>query len=169
MISQIFRHDLRICKWNHCYQTILNHCNTYSLLFITQPTRQWLGLKPSVIIGTLNKNVYNTYYNVPYLLRSDIFESEQILVSNSVFVENFSRFLEVFVPWIILYNSYRNNFFVIVFTCSIAFQRYQTWYGNNYLNLINYQAGPKKCEVLVSLHRATSRDVARRRMTLSNF
>ena len=34
-----------------------------------------------------NKNVYNTYSNVPYHLRSDIFESEQILVSNSVFVK----------------------------------------------------------------------------------
>ena len=96
----------------------------------------------------VNKNVYNTYSNVPYHLRSDIFESEQILVSNSVFVKNFPRFLEVFIPWIILSNGYSNNLFVIVFTCSIAFQRYQTWYGNNYLNLINSQAGQKKDKVL---------------------
>ena len=70
-------------------------------------------------------------------------------------------FLEVFVPWIILYKYNRSNSFVIVFTCSIAFQRYQTWYGNNYLNLIDCQASQKKDEVLVSLHRATSHDVAR--------
>ena len=68
---------------------------------------------------------------------------------------NFPRFLEVFVPWTILYNSYRNDFFEIVFTCSIACERYQTWYGNNYLNLINSQAGPKK------KIKYTSRDVAR--------
>ena len=70
-------------------------------------------------------------------------------------------FLEVFVPLIILYKYNRSNSFVIVFTCSIAFQWYQTWYGNNYLNLIDCQASQKKDEVLVSLHRATSRDVAR--------
>ena len=79
-----------------------------------------------------------------------------------LFVFNFYRitfpgFLEVFVPWIILYKSNRNNLFVIMFTCSIAFQRYQTWHGNNYLNLINCQAGQKRDGVLVSLHRATSR------------
>ena len=88
------------------------------------------------------------------------FESEQILVSNSVFVKNLPRFLEVFVPWVILFKGYNNNLFVILFTCSIAFQRYQTWYGNNYLNLINSQAGPKK------KIKYTSRDVARRRTTL---
>ena len=74
-------------------------------------------------------------------------------------------FLEVFVPWTILYKYNRSNSFVIVITCSIALQRYQTWYGYNYLNLIDCQASQKKDEVLVSLHRATSRDVARRRAT----
>ena len=68
-------------------------------------------------------------------------------------------FLEVFVPWIILYKCNRSNSFVIVFTCSIAFQWYQTWYGNNYLNLTSYQAGQKKGLVIVNLHRATLRDV----------
>ena len=114
---------------------------------------------PSTPWTNRNKNVYNMYCTVPYHLRSDIFESEQILVSNSVFVENFPRFLEVFVPWTILYNSYRNDFFEIVFTCSIAFQRYQTWYGNNYLKLTNCWAGQKKAEFLFSLHRATSHDL----------
>ena len=69
-------------------------------------------------------------------------------------------FLEVFVPWIILYKYNRSNSFVIVFTCSIAFQWYQRWYGNNYLNLIDCQASQKKDGVQVSLHRATSRDVS---------
>ena len=64
-------------------------------------------------------------------------------------------FLEVFVPWINLFKYKRSNSFVIVFTCSIAFKRYQTWYGNNYLNLIDCQASQKKDEVLVSLHRGT--------------
>ena len=69
-------------------------------------------------------------------------------------------FLEVFVPWINLFKYNRSNSFVIVFTCSIAFKRYQTWYGNNYLNLIDCQASQKKDEVLASLHRATSRDLS---------
>ena len=43
--------------------------------------------KDDVLIDSLNKNVYNMYSNVRYHLRSDIFESEQILVSNSVFVK----------------------------------------------------------------------------------
>ena len=71
----------------------------------------------------------------------------------------FPRFLEVFVPVIILFKGYMNNLFIIVFSCSRAFHWYQTWYVNNYLNLINCQAGQKKCVVLVSLPRATSRDV----------
>ena len=73
----------------------------------------------------------------------------------------FSRFLVVFVPLSILYKSNRNDLFVVVFVCSISFQQYQTRYGNNYLNLINSQAGQKKGEVLVSLYRVTSRDSAR--------
>ena len=83
------------------------------------------------------------------------------------FISTFLRFLEVFVQLIILSKSDRTNSFAIVFTWSRAFQRYQTWYGNNYLNLINYWAGQKKGEVLVSLHRATSHDVARRCNTKS--
>ena len=71
---------------------------------------------------------------------------------------HFSRFLEVFVPLSILSKSNRNNLFVVLFACSIAFQRYKTWYGNNYLNLINCHAGQKKGEVLVRLDRATPRD-----------
>ena len=84
-----------------------------------------------------------------------------ILAKTLTFISTFTRILEVFVPLIILSKSKKNNIFVIVFTCSIASQRYQTWYGNNYLNLINYQAGQKKGEVLVSLHRATLHIVAR--------
>ena len=85
-----------------------------------------------------------------------------ILVKTLTFFyqSTFTGFLEVFVPWIILYKSNRNNLFVIVFPCSRAFQWYQTWNGNNYLNMINYQVGQKKDKVLVSLHLATSRDVA---------
>ena len=76
-----------------------------------------------------------------------------ILAKTLTFISTFTRILEVFVPLIILSKSKRNNLFEIVFTCSIAFQRYQTWHGNDYLNLINCQAGQKRDEVLVSLNR----------------
>ena len=59
----------------------------------------------------------------------------------------FQGFLEVFVSVIIHIKSNRNNSFIIVFTCSRAFQRYQTWYVYDHLNLISCQAGQKKSVV----------------------
>ena len=62
----------------------------------------------------------------------------------------------VFVPVIILFKSNMDAITIIMFYCSIPFQRYQTWYGNNYLNLISSHASPWENVVLVMLHRATS-------------
>ena len=70
------------------------------------------------------------------------------------------------MPLSILSKSNRNDLFVTVFACSIAFQRYQTWYSKNYPKLINCQAGQKKGEVLVSLYCMNTRDVARSLATL---
>ena len=67
----------------------------------------------------------------------------------------------VFVPGIILFKSNMDAISIIMFYCSIPFQRYQTWYVNNYLNLISSHASPWEGVVLVMLHRAMSRDVAR--------
>ena len=72
-----------------------------------------------------------------------------------LFQRTFPGFLEDFVRLSILSKSNRNDLYVIVFYCSIDFQRYQIWYGNNYLNLINCQAGTK---ILESLYRTTSRE-----------
>ena len=74
-------------------------------------------------------------------------------------------FSDVFVPVTILFKFKMNNILIILFHCSRPFQRYQIWYDNNYLNLTNSQARLLEGVVLVALHRATSRDVARRRVT----
>ena len=58
--------------------------------------------------------------------------------------KHISRFLEVFVQSNILFKNKMNTWSPMLFSCSRAFQQYQTWYASNYLNLINCWAGQKK-------------------------
>jgi len=154
-----------------CAHTLLNpyiwQCSIPVRLYSVLYKQTKLGLSSAT---TTQPQALSSLLFVTLCIATHILDSVHCLIGQ-LFVFNFDRstfpgFFEVFVPWIILYKSNRNNLFVIMFTCSIAFQRYQTWHGNNYLNLINCQAGQKRDGVLVSLHRATSRDVTWRHSML---
>ena len=78
-----------------------------------------------VIVFIAVCNATNILYTA--LTANCLFSTVQLITSPTriltfFYQSTFARFLEVFVPVIILFKSYRNTLFIFVFTCSRAFQ-----------------------------------------------
>ena len=98
---------------------------------------------------------------VPSCLKDCLLQPLNILYTDKYTLDKSAGDLKAPLFWpmravIILFKSNMDAISNVMFYCTIPFQRYQTWYVYNYLNLISSHASSWEGVVLVMVQRATS-------------